>query len=264
MPSVYMMIGIQEYKMQKYFGEICNRKSEIAVTGELSPTTSQYTNLSAWFAVLFFVMCMLFSYPAKSEMLNYEFLKLARFGDVAKAKEMLRSNPQIPSLANRTGDIRLIEEAMIEAAGTKNASYDFVKLMIDNGADVNAERYGSTALQTAIMHYDSYNNDRLWKSSVKLGVASKKTAGSKERLRIIDLLLKKGADIDVTSNVTGDTPLKFALYIDKKIAKLLLDAGANPNPTNPKTQISLIDTLKKEITSAEERLAVIKSLKGAR
>ena len=248
--------------MQIYFGEMYNKNAEAALTVIPNSALSQGAKLYVWFAVLTFIACILFSYPAKSAPINFEFLKLARFGDAAKAKEMLRSNPQIPSLANRTGDIRLIEEAMIEAAGTKNASYDFVKLMIDNGADVNAERYGSTALQNAIMRYDMYNNDKLWESSVNMGLASKKTAGSKERLRIIDLLIKEGADIDVVNRITGDTPLKFALYKDKKIAKLLLDAGGNPNPVNPSTNISLVDTLKQEITTAKETLALIKSLKG--
>ena len=55
---------------------------------------------------------------------------------------------------------------------------------------------------------------------------------SKKKLKIISLLLKKGADIN-TQNKTGETPLHIAsLSGALKIVTLLLEKGANPNAKN--------------------------------
>ena len=221
-----------------------------------------------WLALVTFIICLLSSQNAlaNNAMLQLNFLKLAKFAEVNQAKKLFKSNPQIRSMANSRGDMRLIEEAMIESSGAKNASYDFVKLMIDNGADVNVVSYdgrGQTALENVIMKMDMYNDPSSFKALVDLGMMSRKTASREERIRIINLLIKEGADLDST-NIAGSPLIKIALQKDLKIAKILLEAGANPNPVNSDNQLSLITILKNEIKEAKETLALIHSLKGAK
>jgi len=95
-----------------------------------------------------------------------------------------------------------------------NGYDEMVKLLIENGADVNIQDdYGKTPLQLAV----EYNNDEM-----------------------VKLLIENGADLNIQNNDTsalsemepgmGNTSLHWAIYNNTEMAELLIEMGAqNPN-----------------------------------
>lgn len=83
---------------------------------------------------------------------------------------------------------------------------EIIKLLLDNGADVNVEAHGTTVLTGAI--------------------------AADRNIAVIKMLLDKGADVNATGK-NGITALRMALLKDKSFAviKMLLDKGANANDT---------------------------------
>lgn len=92
---------------------------------------------------------------------------------------------------------------------------DIVKLLIDNGADVDIKtEYGSTPLHAAL----------------KLGYYARTRGEQSEFFDIARLLIRSGAKDVNTKDEDGTTPLFLALYSEQfAIAKSLVDLGANVN-----------------------------------
>lgn len=129
-------------------------------------------------------------------------------------------------------------------------SFKIAKLLIDNGADVNAkiqndssELNGVTPLLRALRYY----NIKLAELLIERGANVNVSLGNYTpllytfyKLRNYDLarkMIEKGADVNVQMSTdsilwgySGYTPLLFAVYKkDFELAKLILEKGANPN-----------------------------------
>lgn len=122
----------------------------------------------------------------------------AASGDLQKVKALLEANPSLLESKADYGETPLISAC----SGSQVAVADF---LIDNGANVNATNiYGVPVLNYAINDGD-------------------------ECLTVVQRLIDKGAEINV-KNSDGGSPLHAAANRDNlKVAKLLLDYGADLN-----------------------------------
>ncbi|MDR2806983.1 MAG: ankyrin repeat domain-containing protein [Puniceicoccales bacterium] len=84
---------------------------------------------------------------------------------------------------------------------------EIVRLLVDNGANIDIPNEGETALYPAII---------------------------KRNIEVVKLLIDRGANVNIR-NENGWTPLHLTMLLrDFEIARLLLAAGANPNIRNNK------------------------------
>ncbi|KAL2820950.1 ankyrin repeat-containing domain protein [Aspergillus cavernicola] len=125
--------------------------------------------------------------------------------------------------------------SLYEAA--KSGTLNYVRLLLSQGADVNAQggEYGSP-LQAAIS-IDNYDTVKLILAHGAdinaeggiLGTAIQ-TAAYKGSIEIVRLLLDNNADVDAQSNTMFGTALQAAAYEGReKVVALLLSHGANVN-----------------------------------
>ncbi|MBD5411748.1 MAG: ankyrin repeat domain-containing protein [Treponema sp.] len=134
------------------------------------------------------------------------FIKACEENDVNFVSDALKTDNSLSNAAStgRYGNFALM------IASSKGYT-EIVKLLIDNGADVNKRScIGSTALYSAL-------------DSEEWGVIKNQS------LKIVALLINAGADVNV-KDVQGSTPLSIAAargYYD--IVQLLLENGANAN-----------------------------------
>ncbi len=196
---------------------------------------------------------------ANDSITRTNFEKLATFGKVAEAKQLLLQNPQLRSMPDGTGEIRLIESAMFTAASTKGASFEFVKLMVDNGADVNAVleltvNSRSSALTKAISSIGLYDDPKIWGGLVRLGVVTEHTTSRQDRMAIVKYLLEEGADPNESS------VLQLSLNKGEDISKMILEAGADLKIVNADGK-TLIETYEESIANAKSQLDLIRSIK---
>jgi len=109
---------------------------------------------------------------------------------------------------------------IIEAVAQNN--YNVVKILLENGADVNATMDSETTL---------------------LMIAS---LNKNDSYKIVSLLIKKGADVNACNN-KGSTALLYSSLRGKtEVVKLLLKKGANPNHPNSITTPLMIAASQKE------------------
>lgn len=138
------------------------------------------------------------------------FIKACEENDVNFVIDALRTDN---SLANATSTGRYGNSALMVASS--KGYTEIVKLLIDNGADVNKRScIGSTALYSAL-------------DSEEWGVIKNQS------LKIVALLINAGADVNV-KDFHGSTPLSIAAargYYN--IVQLLLVNGANVNEREP-------------------------------
>lgn len=117
--------------------------------------------------------------------------------DVENVRRMLNINP---SLANSRIRVNGGNKVLIPILITSNEK--IVKLLIENGADVNAQDHlGWTALHKSVV-----NNHE----------------------KIVMILLKNGANVNALLRITNETPLHKAIQWNcEKIARILIENGAD-------------------------------------
>jgi len=121
-------------------------------------------------------------------------------------------------------------------ASQKDANIPTVKLLIENGADLNARGgLGSTPLHHAIVFKAPVLAEELIRMGADVNASSndKKTplhrAAGKKFYSVVELLIKKGADINAKDDKGCTCLFEATLDNDAKMIKLLLDKGAKIN-----------------------------------
>lgn len=139
---------------------------------------------------------------------------------------------------------------------SSNGKHDIVKLLVENGADVNVKNNdGNTALYFALIGSSSTVNIMIIKTLVKYGayvnVKCKDPetflhiALIKRKYSVIELFVKKGADVN-KKNDNGETPLSYASkYCSNETCQILIDAGANIEKDTRFYKKMILDKIKK-------------------
>lgn len=149
-------------------------------------------------------------------------------GDLPKAKELIAQG----------ADVKLVDEdkmsALCYAADRKRNAAEFVKILLDAGADPNhADRWSNTPLSrtldpevTALLAAKGANVNAL----VGRGKTQLFRAVDENRADLAKVLLENGADINAFGNY-GITPLCLAAGDEEKLplAELLISKGADVN-----------------------------------
>ena len=133
---------------------------------------------------------------------------------------------------------------------------DLIQKFLDHGANVNEKgKFGGTALEIAIASGNLeavkliLNHGGITENAISTAISSK-------HLDIAEFLIKEvGADVNEQGNITGITPLISAIFFIKpKIAKLLIDYGADVNLKTKLTRSPLM------IASGKGNLEMVKIL----
>ena len=109
-----------------------------------------------------------------------------------------------------------------------------VKLLIDNGADINVNNISGTPLQMAISYKNVEMAELLIESGAKLqefsfGNTELHLAAIRGCAEQVPLLVKYGTDVDVQNEI-GRTPLYYAsMHGHRKTVEALIAAGADKN-----------------------------------
>jgi ankyrin repeat protein len=177
---------------------------------------------------------------------NAQLIQAAKKGNFSEVQTLLANGANVNSK-----DIHGMT-ALIAVSPTRHT--EMVKLLLDKGADVNAETAGFTALSFA----SSVGRTEIVKllldkgANVNVipidGVTPLISASSGGYVEIVKLLLDKGADVNANPN-NRLTALMFALGRgNTELTKLLLDRGADVNVKNNSGQTYLMIASRKGYT----------------
>ena len=148
-------------------------------------------------------------------------------------------------------------------SAVENGHKQFVKLLINAGADVNVKRAKDsfTVLQAAARHDSDTCVDLLIKAGADVNASFEGTnTALMEALRCgfqnsVDLLQKAGADVNA-ANLYGETPITMATKTKKGCVSLesLIKTGADVNISDPNGKTLLISAISKCIVRDAEFL----------
>ncbi len=137
------------------------------------------------------------------------------------------------------------DTALSKAVGNDNS--EMVELLLNAGADINKEdKIGCTVLHDAAsnLYFDMakllINNNATLDKQDQYGytplintITTIITDDELSRMKIINLLIHSGANVNIQDFDEGNTALHFAVHDDQyENAKALLNAGADPNIKN--------------------------------
>lgn len=138
-------------------------------------------------------------------------LHCIKMGDLNKIKAYLKFNPKY-ALCKDWDDHTLLHRAALFSR------FEMVKLLLSHNSEVNALYKTQTPLHFAISTND------LWAKSNKKDVSYE--VHQQEQFETVKLLLEKGADVSIRDD-KGETPLHLAVRLEHlKIVELLLKHGS--------------------------------------
>lgn len=129
---------------------------------------------------------------------------------------------------------------------TRNGHKQIVELLLSHGADVNSLRWGGfTPLFYAVTMGGDHNvltrfTNSILSSLIEESRDTKQSpASQKEFVDIVELLIEKGADVNVKKKQLGFVPLHYAIFGGNvEIVEALLNNGAEVNPETKSAKIS--------------------------
>ncbi len=174
-----------------------------------------------------------FDYPVPQIQITItEFMNAAKNGDLTKLKKI------IPLIRNR--DIRDKNNMTALMYAAEKNHPEVVKLLINNGADIEACHYRATALVYAVYNGNMACVRALLDAKAKTDICLRFNGNQgilhlipKGNVEILHMLIQAGAPLNQTDD-GGHTPLMWAvLQKDLTFLTILLNAGANPNLALP-------------------------------
>ena len=187
-------------------------------------------------------------------------IDVAGRGDMKRAEQLLGQNPGAAKMRDSLGNTPLHE-----AMGRDPKDFEMAKYLINAGADVNARDEGGRtplhqaarngAVKTAalliskgadvnaVLHDKSLAEDLFTPLHIVIGEPWDDT----DRIQMIDLLVKNGANINAKAHFE-ETPLHLAAFLGTPaIVQELLVKGANPSARNSdgKTPLDMAKEFKK-------------------
>lgn len=130
--------------------------------------------------------------------------------DLERLEALIESHPELPNLRSEDND-RTLLHTIADYPGHKPKGVEMARLLIEAGADVNARfQHGQIeAVKETPLHWAASNDD----------------------VDLAELLLDRGADIDIDGGVIANgTPIWNAvIFRCVNVARLLIDRGAASN-----------------------------------
>lgn len=194
-------------------------------------------------------------------------MRAAENGNVDRVRALLKGGADVNAAFPHWG-----HTALMIAAGEGHLV--IVKALLAAGADPNAVAFGHGGVPGAAWMFamNRCNKDWLEITDAMLGAGVKlnpKTGiymsplayaiGRNDRV-LIDALLKRGADVNLSDEETGETPLMFAArYSTPEVVRVLLAAGAAVNAKNKEGRTALsIAELDKDNLWRDEIVSLLK------
>ena len=162
-------------------------------------------------------------------------MRAAERGDIEQVRALIKRGANVNAAWPHWGIT-----ALMIAAG--EGHLEVVQALLDAGADPNAVSYGHGGVPSWAWMFgmNRCNKDWLAVTDAMLGAGvevNPKTiypsplayAIEKDDTVIIEALLKRGANVNLRDQETGETPLMFAArYSTAQVVRALLEAGADP------------------------------------
>ena len=184
--------------------------------------------------------------PVPAKVPNITIHNAVIFGNIQAVKQHLAAGTDVDMKGN------LGETPLFRAFERQNIK--MAKLLVDNGADVNAKEggYGGTPMHLAAAIFDKQFAELLISNGAKVNVKTRNYrfdgpawapihlaayVGNKD---LVELLITKGVDVN-TPDGSGWTPLLYAAGFtgDTEIAELLIAKGADLNAKNKDSWLPL-------------------------
>lgn len=168
-----------------------------------------------------------------------ELLAAVRTGDTAAVRALVRKHADV-NAADVDGTTALHWAARADDQAT-------AALLVSAGSDVNAaNRYGATPLSIAARNGNAALLRLLIDAGARTGTADERLPDGQTLLMhaartgnaaAVSVLIRQGADVNAQERRLGTTALTWAVTEDRAAAaRVLLDAGANPNARSALTR----------------------------
>jgi len=198
-------------------------------------------------------------------------MRAAESGRLAKVRALLAAgadvNAKIPHWEHT---------ALMLAAG--NDHLEVVEALLAAGADPNAVAFGHGGVFSLAWMFAMDRCNKKWLEMMDAMIAAGVEINPKTGLYLsplgygivekdtvmVEAMLKRGADVNLRDEATGETLLMFAArYSSVEVVKILLDAGADVNATNKEGNTALVTAKESEDNMWRDRIVWLLKRAGA-